>query len=411
MSKKIFVIGAGPAGLFAAGTAAANGADVTLLDKNSVLGRKLLITGKGRCNVTNFCDTEDFLKNINSPNPKFMYTALNTFSCYDAYAFFEGLGVSLKIERGNRVFPVSDRAADIRNALKKYILDNGVKVISEDVKAIEANPFRIITDKSEYKPDAVIIATGGKSYPLTGSTGDGYIFAKKFNHKVRKPVPALVALESSDSVCGELAGLSLKNVCIRIFDDARKIVYTDFGEMIFTHSGVSGPIILSASSKLDFNCTQYVLQIDFKPALSFEELDRRILNDFSKYTNKDYLNSLGDLLPKKLIPQVVKRSGIDPHQKVNTITKEQRQTLVEIIKEFELPICSKASFDEAIITSGGVETSQIDPRTMESKIIKDLYFVGEVLDIDANTGGYNLQIAYSTGYLAGLSCSGGKNEY
>lgn len=411
MSKSVIVVGGGPAGMIAAGTAALYGCKVLLFEKNKILGRKLLITGKGRCNVTNFCDVDNVLKNINSSNPKFMYKALNTFSCYDAYSFFEELGVSLKIERGNRVFPQSDKAADVRNALKKYITDNKVTVINENVKCVYANPFRIITDFDEYSADAVIIATGGVSYPLTGSTGDGYRFAKSCSHHIVKPEPALVALNGSRDLCARLAGLSLKNVSVEFTDKNNKKIYSDFGEMLFTHTGVSGPVVLSASSKLDFSITEYVLKIDLKPALSLAELDKRILSDFSKYSNKDFLNSLSDLLPKKLIPVIVDLSGINPRQKVNVITKNERAKLVDIIKNFKLTLDSKAGFEEAIITSGGVSTSEIDPKTMESLLVKNMYFAGEVIDVDANTGGYNLQIAYSTGYLAGISCSGGKNGF
>ncbi len=408
MSKKVIVIGGGPAGMIAAGTAAKNGCNVILFEKNTILGKKLLITGKGRCNVTNFCDVDNVLKNINSSNPKFMYKALNTFSCYDAYAFFEELGVTLKIERGNRVFPESDLAVDVRNAFKKYLAQNNVTIVNEKVESISSKPFVVTTAFDEYEADAVIIATGGLSYPLTGSTGDGYKFASKFKHSIKKTEPALVALIGSKKICERLMGLSLKNISVNFYDKNNKNVYSDFGEMLFTHEGVSGPVILSASSKLEFGKSDYKLVIDLKPALSLDELDKRILSDFTKYTNKDFLNSLGDLLPKKLIPVIIDLSGIDPRQKVNTITKQQRLTLVNIIKGFEIRLNNKAGFEEAIITSGGVLTTEINPQTMESKIVENLYFAGEVIDVDANTGGYNLQIAYSTGYLAGISCSGGK---
>ena len=411
MSKKVIVIGGGPAGMIAAGTAAKNGCDVTLIEKNSVLGKKLLITGKGRCNVTNFCDVGNVIKNINSQNPKFMYKALNAFSCYDSYAFFEELGVPLKIERGNRVFPESDRASDIRNALRKFLETNRVEILNDTVVDINNSPLCVKTKSHIYNPDAIIIATGGLSYPLTGSTGDGYKFAKKIGHSVVSPEPSLVALIGSQKLCFELSGLSLKNVSVKFFDNKQNVVYNDFGEMLFTHTGVSGPIILSASSKLDFTLSNYTLSIDLKPALSFEELDKRILNDFSKYANKDFVNSLNDLLPRKIIPKIIEKSGIDSRQKVNSITKKQRTDLVNTIKNFNLELDSKAGFEEAIITKGGISTSEIDPKTMESLLVKNLYFAGEIIDVDANTGGYNLQIAYSTGYLAGISCSGGKNEF
>ncbi len=402
MSKKIVVIGGGPAGIMAASTAAEGGCDVILFEKNKILGKKLLITGKGRCNVTNFCDVENVIQNINSPNPKFMYSALNAFNCYDTYALFEELGVPLKIERGNRVFPVSDKAADIRNALEKKLKDSGAVICHECVEAVFTNPISVKTDASTYKCDAIIVATGGLSYPATGSTGDGYKFARSLNLKVSKTSPALVGLKSSDDFCAQLMGLSLKNVAISVFDKD-KIVYSDFGEMLFTHNGVSGPVILSASAKLNFASTQYKLAIDLKPALSEQELDARILRDFSKYVNKDFLNSLSDLLPKKIIPCVIDKCGIDPRTKVNSITKEQRQKLVDVIKSFDVILVGKMGFNEAVITSGGVELSQIDPKTMQSTSVKGIYFAGEVLDIDANTGGYNLQIAFSSGYVAGKS--------
>ena len=402
MSKKVVVIGGGPAGLMAAGTAAKYGGNVVLIEKNNILGRKLLITGKGRCNITNFCDVENVLNNINSNNSKFLYSALNSFSCYDAFSFFTELGVELKIERGNRVFPETDKASDVRDALKKYAVQNGVTIINEQVIDVNASPLTVTTNNDVYNADAVIIATGGLSYPLTGSTGDGYKFAKKLGMTVTKTQPALVAMLSNDSYLPQVAGLSLKNVSIEIKDSNQKVVYTDFGEMLFTHNGVSGPVILSASSKLE-QSKDYCLYIDFKPALSFEQLDERILKDFSKYINKDFTNSLGDLLPNSIIPIIIKKSGIDPRQKVNTVTKQQRKQLVSIIKAFDVNLYSKAGFGEAIITSGGVSTKQINPKTMQSSTVKGIYFAGEVIDLDANTGGYNLQIAYSTGYVAGKS--------
>ncbi len=401
MNKKLIVIGGGPACMMAAGTAAKNGCNVTLIEKNNILGRKLLITGKGRCNVTNFCDIENVIKNINSPNSKFMYSCLNAFSPYDTYSFFEDMGVPLKIERGNRVFPQSDRSLDIRDALKRYVLQNGVHILSENVTDIIGPPFIVMTENDKHSADSIILATGGLSYPLTGSTGDGYTFAKKFSHIINKTSPALVALNSSDECCAQMSGLSLKNISIKVLDSNTNIVYDDFGEMLFTHRGVSGPVILSASSKLDFTKSKYTLVIDLKPALSDEELDMRLLKDFLKNTNKDFQNSLSELLPKSMITPVIERSGIYPHQKVNTITKEQRKSLLNIIKNFKINLTGKAGYNEAIITSGGVALSQINPKTMESTTVKGLYFAGEILDIDANTGGYNLQIAFSTGFVAG----------
>ena len=411
MKKRVIVIGGGPSGMLAAAVAAKNGCDVCLLEKNDMLGKKLLITGKGRCNVTNYCDADNVINNINSKNPKFMFAPLNAFSCYDTYALFEQLGVPLKVERGNRVFPVSDRSNDIRNALKKYITELGVKVIFEKAVSVTASPFKVMTDKKEYLADSVIIATGGVSYPLTGSTGDGYKFAAEFSHNIIAPKPSLVALVGQRELCSCLAGLSLKNVSVKIMNKRGKEKYSAFGEMLFTHNGVSGPIILTASARLDFSDGPYILYIDLKPALSEDVLDKRILNDFTKYSNKDFINSLSELLPRKIIPKIVELSGIDPRTKVNVVTKAQRKQLIHSIKNFAVELYSKAGFDEAVITAGGVDVSQIDPKTMESKLVKGLYFVGEVLDVDANTGGYNLQIAFSTGYLAGISCAGGKNGF
>ena len=405
MSKRIIVIGGGPAGLMAAAVAAKNGCSVTLFEKNKILGRKLLITGKGRCNVTNFCESDNVIRNINSTNPKFMFSALNAFNCYDTYSFFEELSVPLKIERGNRVFPLSDKASDIRDGLKRYAVKCGVDFVFENVNSVLSDTPRIITDNGTYSADSIIIATGGLSYPATGSTGDGYRFARSLGHRVTALSPSLVGLLSSDLCCSDMSGLSLKNVAITLYKND-EVIYTDFGEMLFTHHGVSGPIILSASAKTDFKASDVSnLYIDLKPALSYEELDNRIIKDFTKYSNKDFLNSLNDLLPRKIIPYIVERSGIDPRQKVNSITKEQRRSIVEVIKSFVISINGKAGFDEAIITSGGVDLSQVDPKTMQSKYVKGFYFAGEVLDIDCNTGGYNLQVAFSTGYVAGMSAS------
>ncbi len=407
MSKSVIVIGAGPAGMMAAGTAAVYGAKVTLIEKNKILGRKLLITGKGRCNVTNFCDLDNVIKNITSSNPKFMYSALNEFSCYDTYDFFEQNGVPLKIERGNRVFPQSDLASDIRDALKRFILNNKVKIINEKVVSVKSNPLSVQTENAVYHADAVIIATGGLSFPATGSTGDGLKFASALSHKIIEPQPALVPLLGSAEICPILTGLSLKNVNVTFTDENNKCVFEQFGEMLFTHTGVSGPVILTASSTLDFKNHKYILSIDLKPALSREELEARILKDFSKYINRDFINALDDLLPRSIIPVIVAKSKIPERQKVNNITRQQRKCLVETIKSFKVDILGKAGFDEAIITLGGVDTLDIDPKTMQSKRVKGVYFAGEVIDVSANTGGYNLQIAFSSGFLAGKSCIGG----
>lgn len=401
--KRVIVIGGGPAGMMAAYAAASAGAKTTLIEKNNMLGRKLLITGKGRCNVTNFCGEEELVSQVVS-NPKFLYSAFSAFNAYDSYAFFEEQGVPLKIERGNRVFPESDRAVDIRDALKNAILRVGVRVVNDTVRYIGADK-KVIGERGEYLGDSVIIATGGVSYPLTGSTGDGYKFAKTLGHSVVEPRPSLVGLEGAGEKCADLMGLSLKNVKLCIVNRKGKTLYEEFGEMLFTHKGISGPIVLSASSSLkkeDFPC---VAVIDLKPALDRDMLDKRLLRDFEVYTNKDFRNSLDKLLPKKMIPAIIERSKIPADIKVHQITKEQRDALINAIKNFEIEIEKKADFSEAIITGGGVSVREIDPRTMQSKMIPGLYFAGEVLDVDALTGGYNLQIAYSTGYLAGISAA------
>lgn len=402
--KKIIVLGGGPAGLMAAITAANEGAKVTLIEQNNMLGRKLLITGKGRCNVTNFCSEEELIANVVT-NAKFLYSAFAAFSAYDAYAFFEEQGVPLKIERGNRVFPESDRAVDVRNALKGAAQRAGVNFLNDKITHISTKPICLHGETGEYVGDCLVIATGGCSYPLTGSTGDGYKFAKMLGHSIIEPEAALVSLDEKGQECADLMGLSLKNVRLGIYSCKGKELYCEFGEMLFTHKGISGPIVLSASShlkKTDFPC---VAKIDLKPALDREMLDKRLLRDFEGYTNKDFKNSLDKLLPQKIIPKVIERSGISPETKVHQVTKAQREALISVIKGYEVKIKGKADFSEAIITSGGVDVRQIDPRTMESKIVKDVFFAGEVLDVDALTGGFNLQIAYSTGYLAGRSAA------
>lgn len=402
--KKIIVLGGGPAGLMAAITAANEGAKVTLIEQNNMLGRKLLITGKGRCNVTNFCSEEELISNVVT-NAKFLYSAFAAFSAYDAYAFFEEQGVPLKIERGNRAFPESDRAVDVRNALKGAAQRAGVNFLNDKITHISTNPICLHGETGEYAGDCLVIATGGCSYPLTGSTGDGYKFAKMLGHSIIEPEAALVSLNEKGQECADLMGLSLKNVRLGIYSCKGKELYGEFGEMLFTHKGISGPIVLSASShlkKTDFPC---VAKIDLKPALDREMLDKRLLRDFEGYTNKDFKNSLDKLLPQKIIPKVIERSGISPETKVHQVTKAQREALISVIKGYEVKIKGKADFSEAIITSGGVDIRQIDPRTMESKIVKDVFFAGEVLDVDALTGGFNLQIAYSTGYLAGRSAA------
>ena len=408
-SKKVIVVGGGAAGLFCAGIAAKNGAQVLLFEKNEKTGRKLLITGKGRCNITNFCDNEEFISNIPT-NPRFMYSAINAFSTYDTVAFFEEIGVPIKVERGNRVFPVSDKAMDVCDALRDFVLSNGVKIITENVKGLikkDAEVVGVKTQNSSYFADSVVVATGGKSYPRTGSTGDGYSFAKSVGHKVITPTPSLVPLVSNSPYCKELQGLSLKNVSIRVTDNKNSTtVYTDFGEMLFTHFGLSGPMILSASAHMrDMSDGRYTVHIDFKPALDEETLSNRLLKDFSKFINKDICNSLFELIPKSFIPVLLDVCEIDPRTKCNSITAKQRKAMVSNLKDFKVNIKAFRPIDEAIITCGGVCVNEIDPKTMKSKIAENLYFAGEVIDVDAYTGGFNLQIAFSTAYLAGTNAA------
>ena len=402
---RIAVIGGGASGLMAAGTAALYGGEVTVFEGQKILGKKLGITGKGRCNVTNNTDIEGFLSNV-TKNPRFLYTALNTLSPKDTMDFFESLGVRLKTERGNRVFPESDKARDIVEALSSYA--SGCKIVHSKVKRITKNEdvFTVYFESGEAMFDRVIIATGGKSYPLCGSDGSGYKLARSFSHTVTELIPSLIPIESSSPVCEELMGLSLKNVKIDIRDDAGKSIYSDFGEMLFTHFGVSGPVILSASAYLrNRDISKLKLYIDLKPALDEKTLDARLLSDFKKNANKDFINSLSELLPAKLISPLVRLSGIDERKKVNLVTKEERGKLLSILKGFVIPLKKFRPIDEAIITSGGISVKEISPKTMESKLCAGLYFAGEIIDVDAYTGGFNLQIAYSTGYLAGKSAA------
>ncbi len=408
-SKKVIVIGGGAAGLFCAGIAAQNGAEVTLFEKNEKTGRKLLITGKGRCNITNFCDNDEFISNIPT-NPRFMYSAINAFSTYDTVAFFEEIGVPIKVERGNRVFPVSDKAMDVCDALRNFALSNGVKIKTATVKGLIKKDGAVVGVKTEtdsFYADGVIVATGGKSYPKTGSTGDGYSFAKSVGHTVVTPTPSLVPLVSDDDFCKELQGLSLKNVAVKVTDNVKSHeVYSDFGEMLFTHFGLSGPTILSASAHMrDMSENRYTVHIDFKPALDFETLDNRLLKDFQKFINKDICNSLFELIPKSFIPVLLSVCEIDPRTKCNSVTAKQRKAMVSTLKDFKVNIKSFRPIDEAIITCGGVNVNEIDPKTMKSKIAENLYFAGEVIDVDAYTGGFNLQIAFSTAYLAGTNAA------
>lgn len=407
MSKKVIVIGAGAAGLMASGVAAENGADVLLIERNDRVARKVMITGKGRCNVTNNCTMiNDLIANVPT-NGRFLYSAFSRFMPIDTMEFFEDMGVALKVERGNRVFPESDKAVDIVDALNAFSQDGGAKRIKGRVTELTIAEGTVkgvrLEDGTEYEADSVIVATGGVSYPLTGSTGDGYELAKQAGHTVTELKPSLVPLVCHEGFCSDLQGLSLKNVAITVLDThSYKEVYKDFGEMLFTHFGVSGPMILSASSHLkDITPRRYEIHIDLKPAVSYEQLDKRIQRDFLENNNKNFINALDALLPKKLVPVIVRLCGIKPATKVNQITKEQRGALVNLLKDLKVTVLRYRPIEEAIITSGGVSTKEIDPKTMESKLCKGLYFAGEVIDVDAYTGGFNLQIAFSTGRLAG----------
>lgn len=406
MKKKVIVVGAGAAGLMAAGRAAEKGHEVHLYEKNNRIGKKILITGKGRCNVTNDSDVEGLLDNIPG-NPYFLYSAFYQLDSFGTQEFFKNLGLELKVERGKRVFPVSDRSLDVVLAMEKYIKQNKVKIhLESPVDSIliedgQAAGIRLKNGKEE-KADGVIVCTGGLSYPGTGSTGDGYRFAKAAGHHVTKLYPSLVPLKTAENWCHELMGLSLKNIEITIKNNKGKKVYTDFGEMLFTHFGVSGPVILSASRHIILTMEEgYKLYIDLKPAMDEKKLDARLLRDFEKFANKDFINALDELLPQKLIPVIVELAEIDPRKKVNSITKEERKRLVTLLKALPLTITGVTGYHEAVVTCGGIETDEIDPSTMESKLVKNLHFAGEVLDVDAYTGGFNLQIAFSTGYTAG----------
>ena len=387
----------------AAGEAARLGCSVILLEKNDSPGKKLAITGKGRCNVTNDCSVQDTLKNV-PVNSRFLFSCLSAFPPAKTMEFFEELGVPLKTERGQRVFPKSDKAGDIVNALKKWSSRGGAELVHRRAKEIETENGRVtavLAGDRRFECDCVLIATGGLSYKVTGSDGWGLREAQRLGHTVTSLRASLVPLEAEQSYCSELSGLSLRNVGLTVLNSQGKKVYTDFGEMLFTHFGVSGPMILSASAHLrDFEKEHYRLSIDLKPALDEKELDKRILRDFEKYVNRDFANALGDLLPRTMIPIVIRLTGVDPETKVNSITREQRRKLLKIIKAFPVDIRGTRPINEAIITSGGVNVKEINPGTMESKLVKGLFFAGEVIDVDAYTGGFNLQIAWSTAVAA-----------
>lgn len=398
--KKIAIIGGGAAGMTAAVKLIEYGADVTVFEKNDRTGLKLGITGKGRCNLTNNCTREEFMANIPT-NPRFLYSAFSAFTPADTMEFFEDMGVPLKTERGNRVFPVSDRAGDIVHALRDRIKGH---VVNRRVTGICAENGRVtgITAGGKFLPfDAVILCTGGMSYPKTGSDGDGYRFAKALGHTVTPLRPSLVPIESPDRFCAGMQGLSLKNVAVSVTSDSGRGVYRDFGEMMFTHFGVTGPVILSASSMIpDLAPGKYILHIDLKPALDEKTLGDRLLSDFSKNINRDFANSLGALLPAKMIPVFVRLSGIPGEKKVNSITKEERRKVTALLKDFPVRLSRFRPIDEAIITKGGISVKEIDPKTMQSKLVSGLFFAGEIIDVDGYTGGFNLQIAFSTAVCA-----------
>lgn len=406
MENLVAVIGGGPAGMMAAYAAAKSGNNVVIIEKNNTLGRKLLITGKGRCNITNSAPIEDFLKNI-PVNSSFMYSSLYGFTNVDLMDELSSFGLDMKTERGGRVFPVSDKAKDVLTTLIKMLKMYNVKLIKAQADKLIQNDdgtWRVVTaDKKALLCKAVVVATGGVSYPLTGSTGDGYRFARSMGHTVTELKPSLVPLVFSGNIHNKLMGLSLKNISIKVLENDKQI-YTDFGEMVFTHYGASGPVILSASSHIkNMGNAKYKILIDLKPALDFETLDARILRDFGEQKNKDLINSLNGLLPKKMIPVAIELSGINERKKINEITKKERQSLATVIKNLEFNVTGFRPVSEAIVTSGGVCVKEINPKTMESKLKKGLYFAGEVIDVDAYTGGFNLQIAFSTGYTAGNS--------
>ena len=408
--KRVVIIGAGASGMLAAKVASDRGYKVIVLEKQKRCGQKLLITGKGRCNITNNCEIEELIENVPT-NGKFLYSAFYTFTNDQVIDMFNDLGVETKTERGKRVFPVSDKAVDVVRALEKQMRSNkNVEVLlNSKVDKIEAQDGKvkkvILSDKREIECDSVIVATGGVSYPRTGSSGDGYKFARNLGHTIIKPKASLIGLEVMEDYVTDLAKLSLRNVSINVYNSKNKKIYDDFGEMEFTKYGLDGPIIKSASCRMgDLSKENYKIVLDLKPALDEDKLDKRVQKDFQKYANKNFENSLNDLLPKQLIPTIVKLSKIDAYIKVNQISKEERKNLVHLLKNITFTVKNYRPIEEAIITSGGVKTSEINSSTMESKLVSGLYFAGEVIDVDAYTGGFNLQIAFSTAYLAAINC-------
>ena len=405
-NNSIFVVGGGAAGMMAAITAAENGAQVTLLERNDRLGKKLYITGKGRCNVTNDCAPEDFFPNV-PRNPRFLYSAIYAFPPREVMAWFEARGCALKTERGNRVFPQSDKSASVIDALRAELRRLGVRVLQEralDIVTQDGAVCGIETDGGFHKTERVILATGGCSYPQTGSTGDGYRMLEKLGHTIVPPVGSLVPLVEKGYDCKQMQGLALKNVALRLVNQKGKTVFEEFGELLFTHFGLSGPVVLSASAHMNEK-DAYTVLLDLKPALDEQKLDLRLLRDFEKFQNRDFENALVELLPRSMIPVIVRRSGIPAEEKVHSITREQRRALLELMKRFPVEIACKAPVEDAIVTSGGVKVSEIEPGTMQSKRVRGLYAAGELLDVDAYTGGFNLQIAWATGRAAGLAAA------
>ena len=405
-NNSIFVVGGGAAGMMAAITAAENGAQVTLLERNDRLGKKLYITGKGRCNVTNDCAPEDFFQNV-PRNPRFLYSAIYAFPPREVMAWFEARGCALKTERGNRVFPQSDKSASVIDALRAELRRLGVRVLQEqalDIVTQDGAVCGLKTDGGFHKTERVILATGGCSYPQTGSTGDGYRMLEKLGHTIVPPVGSLVPLVEKGYDCKQMQGLALKNVTLRLVNQKGKTVFEEFGELLFTHFGLSGPVVLSASAHMNEK-DAYTVLLDLKPALDEQKLDLRLLRDFEKFQNRDFENALVELLPRSMIPVIVRRSGIPAEEKVHSITREQRRALLELMKRFPVEIACKAPVEEAIVTSGGVKVSEIEPGTMQSKRVRGLYVAGELLDVDAYTGGFNLQIAWATGRAAGLAAA------
>lgn len=408
--KSVIVIGGGAAGMMAAGTAAKRGCRVKLIEQNKILGKKLLITGKGRCNVTNACeDVETLIQNVPT-NGNFLYSAFYSFTNEDTMRFFEDLGVPLKVERGRRVFPVSDRSRDIAGALRRFLIQNHVELICDRADQIltdeSGRACGVLTaHRGEIYSDCVILATGGLSYQQTGSTGDGYTWAEDLGHEITEIRPSLVPLRVAEDWVAALAGLTLKNIQITVVNEKNKKIYSDFGEMMFAHFGLTGPVILSASAHMRrMKQESYRILLDLKPALCEKQLDQRLCRDFQQNQNRDFCNSLGGLLPKAMIPVIVEYSGILPHKKINAVTREERSRLVGVLKQMTFHATDFCPIEQAVITSGGVNVKEINPSTMESKLVPGLFFAGEIIDVDAYTGGFNLQIAFSTGHLAGSCC-------